>query len=201
MKEYVDSLTPQLSGTWHADETLINIKDTEPMGKGLYSYAWACMDSQTRFLLACEISKHRTSSDGAGMFRKAEQVAKGKPIAIITDSYSGYNNAVNDVFYTNTKPRPVHIKTKAIANGMDNVRMERHFGELKNRTKSMCGLGNDQGAQTYMDVHRINHNFLKKHMGLDNQTPAQVAGINLPLGKNKWLDLIKISARIRKFKN
>lgn len=36
-------------------------------------------------------------------------------------------------------------------------------------------------------------------MALNNQTPAQVAGINLQLGQNKWLDLIKISARYKKF--
>ena len=36
-------------------------------------------------------------------------------------------------------------------------------------------------------------------MGLNNQTPAQVARINLPLGQNKWLDLIVISARYKKF--
>lgn len=199
IKQFVDSLTPQLSGVWHADETLINIKDTERMGKGLYAYAWACMDSQTRFLLACEISKHRYATDGASMFRKAKDVAKGKPMVIITDSYQGYKQAVKDVFYTNTKPRPIHIKTKAIKNGMTNIKIERHFGELKNRTKTMRGLGNDKGAQTYMDAHRINHNFIKPHMALNNQTPAEVAGINLRLGQNKWLDLIKISARYSRF--
>lgn len=74
----------------------------------------------------------------------------------------------------------------------------RHFGELKNRTKIMRGLGNDRGAQTHADIHRINHNFVKSHIGLNNQTPALVAGINLPLGQNKWLDLIKISASYKK---
>lgn len=58
----------------------------------------------------------------------------------------------------------------------------------------MRGLGNDKTAQTYVDLYRINHNFIKPHMALNNQTPAQVAGINLSLGENKWLDLIKISA-------
>lgn len=157
------------------------------------------MDSQTRFLLACEISKHRYATEGADMFKKAKLVAKGKPMAIITDSYHGYDQAIRDAFWTMAKPRPIHIKTKAIADGMDNVRIERHFGELKNGTKTMRGLGNDKGAQTYADIHRINHNFVKPHMGLNNQTPAQVAGINLRLGQNKWLDLIKISAIYKKF--
>jgi hypothetical protein len=77
---------------------------------------------------------------------------------------------------------------------MDNVRIERQFGEIKDRTKVMRGIGNDKGAQTHADLHRINHNFIKPHMGLNNQTPAEVAGINLPLGRNKWFQLIRISA-------
>jgi transposase-like protein len=196
IKEFVDeAVTPNLKNTiFHMDETLVNVKNTEKMGKGFYSYAWTVMDSHTRFLLACEISKHRTASDGVRTLQKAQDLAGCKPMAVITDSYQGYSQIVKDVFYTREKPRPIHIQTKAIAHGMDNVRIERQFGELKDRTKVMRGLGNDKGAQTYADLHRINHNFVKPHMSLNNKTPAQVAGINLPLGENKWLDLIKISA-------
>lgn len=73
---------------------------------------------------------------------------------------------------------------------MDNVRMERHFGELKNRTKSMRGLGNDESAQIYADLHRINHNFVKPRVALNGKTPAEVCGIKVE-GKNKWLTLIQ----------
>lgn len=199
MKEFTDSLGSELklSPVWHLDETLINIKDTEPTGKGFYSYMWTCMDSETRFLLACEVSKHRTIADGTKMLKKAYELADSKPMAIISDSYHAYGQIINDVFYTNTKPRPVHIKTKAIKDGMDNIRIERQFGELKDRTKVMRGIGNDDGAQILMDLHRINHNFVKKHMGLDNKTPAEIAGIDLPLRENKWLDLIRISTSHR----
>jgi transposase-like protein len=201
IKNFVDeAVTPNFKNpVWHMDETMINIKNTEKMGKGFYSYAWTVMDSHTRFLLAMQISKHRTVSDGVTTLKKAEKVAQGKPMAVITDSYQWYSQIVKDVFYTREKPRPLHIKTKAIAKGMDNVRIERQFGELKDRTKVMRGIGNDKSAQIYADLHTINHNFIKPHMALNNRTPAQVAGINLPLGKNKWLGLIKISARNKKF--
>ena len=109
-----------------------------------------------------------------------------------------YKQIVREKFYTNTKPRTFHVRTKAIKNGVDNVRIERHWGELKNRAKTMPGLGNDKGAQTYADLHRINHNFVKPHMGFNNQTPAEVAGINLALGKNKWLGLIRIAVKQEK---
>ena len=38
---------------------------------------------------------------------------------------------------------------------------------------------------------KINHNFVKPHEDLDGKTPAESAGIDLNLGENKYLDLIK----------
>jgi hypothetical protein len=37
------------------------------------------------------------------------------------------------------------------------------------------------------------YNFIKPHQGLNGKTPAEVAGINLELKGNGWLDLIKKS--------
>lgn len=79
---------------------------------------------------------------------------------------------------------------------MDNVRIERHLGELKNRTKIMRGLGNDKSAQTYMDIHRINHNFVKPHMALNGKTPVEVCGITIE-GKNKWMTIIQKASKGR----
>ena len=36
---------------------------------------------------------------------------------------------------------------------------------------------------------RIQYNFVKPHMALEGQTPAQVAGIGVN-GKNKWLAML-----------
>ena len=37
---------------------------------------------------------------------------------------------------------------------------------------------------------RIQYNFVKPHMALQNQTPAQVAGVGIT-ARNKWLALIQ----------
>jgi hypothetical protein len=37
------------------------------------------------------------------------------------------------------------------------------------------------------------YNFVKPHMALEGQTPAQRAEINLPKGKGKWLDLLEFA--------
>lgn len=38
------------------------------------------------------------------------------------------------------------------------------------------------------------YNVLRPHMGIDNHTPAEMAGLNLELGRNKMQNLIKQSA-------
>jgi putative transposase len=37
---------------------------------------------------------------------------------------------------------------------------------------------------------RIHYNFVKPHMALDGQTPAQAAGVEIN-GRNKWLGLLE----------
>ena len=51
-------------------------------------------------------------------------------------------------------------------------------------------MGNDESAQTFSDLLRINYNFVRPHQGLDDKTPAQEAGIDLKLGTDKYRDLI-----------
>jgi len=46
---------------------------------------------------------------------------------------------------------------------------------------------------TIMKGFKINYNFVRKHLTLNEKIPAEVAILNLDLGKNKWLDLIKMS--------
>jgi hypothetical protein len=40
---------------------------------------------------------------------------------------------------------------------------------------------------------RIAYSFVKPHMALEGQTPAQRAGIYVVNGKNKWLDLLQLA--------
>jgi len=48
-------------------------------------------------------------------------------------------------------------------------------------------------AQAIMKGLEINYNFNRKHMSLGKKTHAEVAIPQLELGKNKGLDLIKMS--------
>lgn len=45
-------------------------------------------------------------------------------------------------------------------------------------------------ASQIAEGQRIRYNFVKPHLALDKQTPAQVAGIAVN-AKNKWMELLK----------
>ena len=57
----------------------------------------------------------------------------------------------------------------------------------------MRGMKGDDTAEELMNGFRAYYNFIRPHMSLDGKTPAEASGIDLKLGENKWLSLIKRS--------
>ncbi len=186
IKEYADTLVPELSDVWSLDEAMINVKDTEQMkGKGFYDWLWTVIDPKTRFILATEISKRREIADARSIVSKAKQVSK--PNYVITDSLRTYEDAIRKELDCR---KVAHIKTNAIKDGFQNRPIERYHNELREKTKTMRGLCNDESAQKYADAYATYHNFAREHTGLDGKTPAEAAKIDLSLGNNKIKDLI-----------
>jgi len=54
----------------------------------------------------------------------------------------------------------------------------------------MRGLQNDMTAREMNDNIRTYYNFIRPHTALDGRTPAEEAGINLSLGRNRWMGLL-----------
>ena len=54
-------------------------------------------------------------------------------------------------------------------------------------------MDNYKSAQVMADGIIINYNFIRPHMGLDGKTPAEVAGLDLPLQGIRWKELIKLA--------
>jgi len=54
----------------------------------------------------------------------------------------------------------------------------------------MRAMKSERTAKALMNGYRIYYNFIRPHMAL-NHTPAEEANINLTLGTNKWLSLIR----------
>jgi epoxyqueuosine reductase QueG len=63
-------------------------------------------------------------------------------------------------------------------------------GTLRERVKVQRGWKHEKTLLA--EGNRIQYNFVKPHIGLENQTPAEKAGIGVT-GQNKWLDLLQSS--------
>jgi hypothetical protein len=69
-----------------------------------------------------------------------------------------------------------------------NNRIERLHGTLRERVKVQREW--KIMSTPIAEGQRIHYNFVKLHMALERQTPAQRAGINLT-GRDKWMDLLE----------
>jgi putative transposase len=191
MKTYVAELKPQVSSWWHADEMTVNVN-------GAYRWLWNLIDRKTRFLLATQITEARESEDARRLFADAKQKAGKRPETIVTDGLQSYRDGYSKEFYTMKEPRPVHIRLSKFEDKVNQNLIERYNCTVRERNKTMRALDTESSTSTFVDGFQIYYNYIRPHMGLDNKTPAEVAGINLELGKNRWLSLIERSAEHQK---
>ena len=59
------------------------------------------------------------------------------------------------------------------------------------RRDKILWFGNDNTGKEMNENMRIYYNFIREHSALDGHAPAEEAGINLNLGRNKWVGLIE----------
>jgi hypothetical protein len=71
---------------------------------------------------------------------------------------------------------------------MNNNKMERINGEIRDREKTMRGLKKKDTA--ILQGYQIFHNYIRPHESLEGKTPAEACGIKIN-GDNKWITLIQ----------
>lgn len=183
IKAYVREFQPKTSGIWHTDEMTLNID-------GQMKWLWNCMDHNTRFLLASQISTKREIADAQRVFATAKAVSgEEKPVYVITDGLQSYTKAFKKEFYTMKAPRVQHIRKPRFTDRSNNNLVERLNGTIRDRSKTLRRLDNEKTA--FVDGFQNYYNFLRPHMSLKGKTPAEAAGIDLKLEGNRWKSLIK----------
>ena len=123
---------------------------------------------------------------------KAKPKNKRKLIIFVCDKFENYRNSFNKLFYRVAKLR-FGIPIKAKKNGLkhNNNHIERYNQEIKDRIKIMRNFGSYEGAEYFLNLKHIIHNFVNPHMQLKGSTPAESAEIDLKLGRRKLLNLIR----------
>jgi putative transposase len=171
VSEYTRTLSPQLGGKWHHDETVIKCE-------GQNQYFWETIDEDTRFIVATYLSETRTLEETKEAFRRIAKA--GRPIALFTDGSVAYDEAFHEAFHSHFKASRVEwVRRVGIRARETNNIVERLHETVKERVRPMRGLKNQDSARNFLDGYVVNYNFARPHMSLKGQTPAQVAGIEV----------------------
>lgn len=98
------------------------------------------MDNETRYWIAQEVAESKYKHDARTLFQMAKRVTGKKPEILITDGLRSYHQAFMKEFWSLKGPRTIHIKHVKIQGDMNNNKMERLNGEIRDREKIMRGL-------------------------------------------------------------
>lgn len=182
VKEYINTLAPQLSGLWHEDETMLSCE-------GRNIWFWEMIDEDTKFMVASHLSGTRTFEDTVAIFKKGFEQSKVRPRAVFVDGSHVYHRAFNKVFYTMRKnTRPELVQRVGVRTRETNNIVERLHGTLKDRTKPMRGLKSYESTKLLLEGYSVHYNCVRPHQSLGGKTPAQAARMDAP---NNWKGLIE----------
>lgn len=127
---------------------------------------------------------------------------KRRLITVVSDGFENYRNAFNKLFYRTCRlVFGVPIACKKYGLKHNNNPIERYNGDIKDRIKTMRDFGSHHGAESFLNLKRIVHNFINPHQGLKGKTPAEVAGIEIQLGRQRLLNLIRYRAKTKMTKS
>ena len=135
------------------------------------------------------MADRKEGHDARGLLQKSKQVTQTKPKVIITDGLHSYSEAYRKEFWTvNRENRTIHIRNVHLQGDMNNNQMERLNGEFRDREKVVRGI--KKVDSVIIDGYQLYHNYVRPHMALDGNTPADMCGIEIQ-GLNKWRTIIE----------
>jgi transposase-like protein len=181
MESYLESMKPNVSDTWRADELYLKVK-------GNMKYLFSMMDDETRFWIAQEVAETKEKHDARQLFITARRLMGKQPKTLITDGLQSYSVASSTIF-----PNAQHIRKITLAGkAHNNNKMERMNGEIRDREKTFRGL--KRKRTPIISGYQIYHNYIRPHEALDGKTPAEACGIKVE-GENKWRTLIQNASK------
>ncbi len=166
-KEIVSKYMPKnlsSSDEWHVDETVIKIA-------GKRYYIWTLIDYETRYVLGWYLITSREAASAFHLFSKVKE-KHGTPAAIVSDRLPSYLIPTNIVFDSSK-----HIKVQSCFDETTNNLIESFFKRFKHKYKTCLGLKVEASVQALLEGFFFFYNYIRPHSGLNNETPARVAGV------------------------
>ncbi len=189
INKYTDNLKPKLSNKIHVDEQKVRTKHNE------FLWSWNAIDHDTRFQIANVVTKERNVEDATKIFSKIKDIAGKTDLEITTDALKSYPHAIGQTFHRineweYNQKAVKHISDAGINQVHKNNNMiERYHNDFREFDKVRRGI---EQVRAFNQGFRLYHNFIKENSTL-GMTPSEKAGINLELGNNRWLGLLKKS--------
>src|SRR5208337_3644413 len=154
---------------------------------GNMKYLFAMIEDETRFWIAQEVAETKDKHDVRRLFSRAKYLMEKQPRTLVTDGLPAYSRGSMEVY-----PRADHVRHIRLQGDMNNNKMERFNGEVRDREKVLRGLKKDDSAM--LSGYQLFHNYVRPHEGLDGKTPAEACGITVQ-GQDKWKTLIENAAK------
>jgi len=177
VSKYLNEIVPR-TGNWvRADEVWIKVN-------GEQKYLFASMDDDTRYWLASDMADTKFQHNADNLLKITKKVIDKNPHRFITDGLPAYQKSSKRIFGKRTlHTRHIHLK-----GDMNNNKMERLNGEIRDREKVFRGL--KRKDTPVLDGMKVYYNFTKKHGALKGKNPSEEALIKVD-GKNRWKTIIE----------
>lgn len=186
------NLTVKVKGSLHFDETVLKVK-------GKNKYYWGAKDSKTRFKFPGKLTGRTYEGGCWPLFKQVKKQcydwmkkrkAQGKRVRIVSDKLGHYHKGFNKLFRNICRlVFGVPIACRKYGLKRNNNPIERDNERVKQRTKTMRGFKNVKNGEAVLQMRDYLYNFTRTVKAL-GKTPAEAAGIELQMGRNRILSLI-----------
>ena len=195
LDKFASQIPIQIEGRIHNDETYVKVK-------GKNKYYFEAVDHKTKMSVADHLSHTRDTDGAMKLFLNILcSCIFLNFIHFVSDKLDGYKIAFTKLFSRTERSKHhgivkldwgVSIKRKKYGIKHNNNAIERHNRHTKRKVKLLCHYKSFESARLSLKLRRIIYNFCRPHEELNGLTPAERAGIELGLGRNKLWTLIEI---------
>ena len=183
MDAYMNTITPQVRGKWHADEVII-------MMGGSDLYVMAMADGQTRYWLPYDLIQSKNTADAKIPFRNAMGLAGKTPSILVTDKLAAYTRAYLDEYAAKNDlhKQCYHIFEIHVQDQKQN-KTERFNGTIK-KYRAWRALKKNSPS---LLLFRTYCSHARRHQSLNDRTPREAAGVIIE-GPDKMRTIIENTA-------